>query len=65
MVTRYFICDLRAEAEEIFEDHVCSIEYVQVSIDHVIRRVHCYVRAQAEETAEHQACTCVIKNVFI
>ena len=53
MVTEYFICDVHAEAEEIFEHHACSIEHVQVSIDHVIRRVLCDVRPQVEETAEH------------
>ena len=53
MVTGYFVCDLHAEAEEIFEHHACSIEYVQVSIDHVIGRFLCDVRAQVEETAEH------------
>ena len=26
MVIEYFICDVNAEAEEIFEHHACSIE---------------------------------------
>ena len=60
IVTGYFICDVHAEAEEILEHRAYSIEHVQVSIDHVIRRVLCDVRAQVEETAEHQACTYVI-----
>jgi hypothetical protein len=60
IVTGYFICDVHTDAEEIFEHNAYSIEYVHVSIDHVIRRVLCDVRAQVEETAEHQACTYVI-----